>query len=132
MVQEVLADDEWATALTDTDRRGLTPPFWTHVAPYGEVMHHARPTDRPDADLGSECNVSPAGARGGCLPARCQGSGADVRIEFQAEDHVGDDADLRHGLNQRRHHTARRQIRTLSRSRRLANRGQDDRDRRVW
>ena len=37
MVQEVLADDEWATALTDADRRGLTPLFWTHVAPYGEV-----------------------------------------------------------------------------------------------
>jgi hypothetical protein len=43
-VQDVLADDEWATALTDTDRRGLTPPFWTHVAPYREVIHHARPT----------------------------------------------------------------------------------------
>jgi TnpA family transposase len=37
MVQDVLADDEWATALTDSDRRGLTPLFWTHVAPYGEV-----------------------------------------------------------------------------------------------
>lgn len=32
-----LADDEWATALTEADRRGLTPLFWTHVAPYGEV-----------------------------------------------------------------------------------------------
>jgi TnpA family transposase len=37
MVQDVLADDEWVTALTDADRRGLTPLFWTHVAPYGEV-----------------------------------------------------------------------------------------------
>ncbi|MFF3671000.1 Tn3 family transposase [Microtetraspora malaysiensis] len=37
MVQDVLADDEWAGALTDADRRGLTPLFWTHVAPYGEV-----------------------------------------------------------------------------------------------
>ncbi|MDQ2790594.1 MAG: Tn3 family transposase [Actinomycetota bacterium] len=37
MVQEVLADDEWATALTDADRRGLTPLFWAHVAPHGEV-----------------------------------------------------------------------------------------------
>ncbi len=37
MVQDVLADDDWATALTDADRRGLTPLFWTHVAPYGEV-----------------------------------------------------------------------------------------------
>ncbi|MEN3308939.1 MAG: hypothetical protein V7603_5141 [Micromonosporaceae bacterium] len=37
MVQDVLVDDEWATALTAADRRGLTPLFWTHVAPYGEV-----------------------------------------------------------------------------------------------
>jgi hypothetical protein len=37
-VQDVLADDEWAAALTDADRRpGLTPLFWTHVAPYGEA-----------------------------------------------------------------------------------------------
>ena len=26
-----------ATLLTDGDRRGLTPLFWQHVAPYGEV-----------------------------------------------------------------------------------------------
>jgi TnpA family transposase len=37
MVQDVLADDEWSAQLTDADRRGLTPLFWTHVAPYGEV-----------------------------------------------------------------------------------------------
>ena len=37
MVQDVLADDEWAVALTEPDRRGLPPLFWTHVAPYGEV-----------------------------------------------------------------------------------------------
>ena len=37
MVQDVLADDGWAAQLTDADRRGLTPLFWTHVAPYGEV-----------------------------------------------------------------------------------------------
>ena len=29
MVQDVLADDEWVTVLTDVDRRGLTPLFWT-------------------------------------------------------------------------------------------------------
>ena len=33
MVQDVLADDDWASTLTDEDRRGLTPLFWTHVAP---------------------------------------------------------------------------------------------------
>ena len=37
MVQDVLADEDWASALTDADRRGRTPLFWTHVAPYGEV-----------------------------------------------------------------------------------------------
>ena len=37
MVQDVLAEEEWAAALTDADRRGLTPLSWTHVAPYGEV-----------------------------------------------------------------------------------------------
>jgi TnpA family transposase len=38
MVQDVLADDDWAQQLTGADRRGLTPLFWTHVAPYGEVQ----------------------------------------------------------------------------------------------
>jgi TnpA family transposase len=37
MVQDVLADDEWTGRMTDVDHRGLTPLFWTHVAPYGEV-----------------------------------------------------------------------------------------------
>jgi TnpA family transposase len=37
MVQDVLADDRWAGRLTAEDKRGLTPLFWTHVAPYGEV-----------------------------------------------------------------------------------------------
>jgi hypothetical protein len=31
--QDVLADHDWAAQLTDADRRGLTPLFWTHVAP---------------------------------------------------------------------------------------------------
>jgi hypothetical protein len=37
MLQDVLADDDWAEALTPADRRGLTPLFWSHIAPYGEV-----------------------------------------------------------------------------------------------
>ncbi|GAA3388075.1 Tn3 family transposase [Cryptosporangium minutisporangium] len=32
-----LADEGWDQALTPEDRRGLTPLFWTHLAPYGEV-----------------------------------------------------------------------------------------------
>ncbi len=37
MVQDILTDNDLAASLTTEDRRGLTPLFWTHVAPYGEV-----------------------------------------------------------------------------------------------
>lgn len=37
MIQDVLSNDRWADRLTPADRRGLTPLFWSHVAPYGEV-----------------------------------------------------------------------------------------------
>ncbi len=37
MLQDVLAEPTWAELLTTADRRGLTPLFWTHVLPYGEV-----------------------------------------------------------------------------------------------
>ena len=36
MLQEVLAEPVWATPMTDEDRRGLTPLFYSHVNPYGE------------------------------------------------------------------------------------------------
>ena len=35
LLQDVLDADEWE--LTDEDRRGLTPLFWSHVLPYDEV-----------------------------------------------------------------------------------------------
>ncbi|WUB83779.1 transposase [Streptomyces platensis] len=35
LMQQVLADPKWADALTDADRRALSPLFWTHVNPYG-------------------------------------------------------------------------------------------------
>ncbi|MGW0928956.1 Tn3 family transposase [Streptomyces sp. NPDC002644] len=35
LVQQVLADPKWADTLTEADRRGLSPLFWTHVNPYG-------------------------------------------------------------------------------------------------
>ncbi|CAL9654563.1 Tn3 family transposase [Streptomyces sp. enrichment culture] len=35
LMQQVLADSKWADSLTDADRRGLSPLFWTHVNPYG-------------------------------------------------------------------------------------------------
>jgi TnpA family transposase len=37
MLQDVLADPDWAAVLNAEDQRGLTPLFWTHVLPYGEV-----------------------------------------------------------------------------------------------
>ncbi len=37
MLQDLLAESEWADVLTAEDQRGLTPLFWPHVLPYGEV-----------------------------------------------------------------------------------------------
>jgi hypothetical protein len=34
---ELGCDVEWAELVTPADRRGLTPLFWSHVRPYGEV-----------------------------------------------------------------------------------------------
>ncbi len=35
LLQRVLEDGHWLERLTDADRGGLTPLFWTHVNPYG-------------------------------------------------------------------------------------------------
>ncbi len=35
LLQRVLDDGRWLERLTDADRGGLTPLFWTHVNPYG-------------------------------------------------------------------------------------------------
>ena len=37
MIQDILADPDWDDVLTAEDERGLTPLFWSHVLPYGEV-----------------------------------------------------------------------------------------------
>jgi hypothetical protein len=37
MIQDLLADPEWADVFTPEDQRGLTPLFWSHVLPYGQV-----------------------------------------------------------------------------------------------
>ncbi|MFC9949986.1 Tn3 family transposase [Streptomyces prasinus] len=34
---DIPGDPEWADLLTPADRRGLTPLFWSHVRPHGEV-----------------------------------------------------------------------------------------------
>lgn len=47
-LQDVLAGRDWADTLTAEDRRGLTPLFWQHVLPYGEMKIDttARPSIR--------------------------------------------------------------------------------------
>ncbi len=50
MLQDVLAEPSWANLLTPADRRGLTPLFWMHVVPYGEV----------NLDMASRLNIGAA------------------------------------------------------------------------
>ncbi len=38
MLQDVLAGPEWADALGDADRRGITPLFHTNMSPYGDIQ----------------------------------------------------------------------------------------------
>jgi TnpA family transposase len=38
MLQDVLAEPEWTDALTDADRRGLTPLFHVNMTPYGDIQ----------------------------------------------------------------------------------------------
>ena len=53
LLQEVLAEPEWSALLTPANRRGLSPLFWQHVRPYGEVT----------LDLGSRLTIGkPAGS----------------------------------------------------------------------
>jgi TnpA family transposase len=35
LLQRVLAEPAWAARMTEDDRRGLTPLFWSHINPYG-------------------------------------------------------------------------------------------------
>lgn len=38
MLQDILAEPDWADALGDADRRGLTPLFHTNMTPYGDIQ----------------------------------------------------------------------------------------------
>lgn len=38
MLQDVLAEPEWADMLGDADRRGLTPLFTSNMTPYGDIQ----------------------------------------------------------------------------------------------
>ncbi|MGO9294848.1 MAG: hypothetical protein ACLP52_13400 [Streptosporangiaceae bacterium] len=50
-LQDVLADETWSELLGEADRRGLTPLFWQHVRPYGEVR----------LDMGSRLRIGESG-----------------------------------------------------------------------
>ena len=47
MIQDTLAEPEWAGKLTDADRRGLTPLFPANMTPYGEIQLQPRPPPGP-------------------------------------------------------------------------------------
>ena len=51
MLQDALAEEHWAGMLGPADRRGLTPLFWQHVRPYGEVR----------LDMGTRLRIGGAG-----------------------------------------------------------------------
>ena len=51
MLQDVLAEEAWSGMLGQADRRGLTPLFWQHVRPYGEVR----------LDMGSRLRIGGTG-----------------------------------------------------------------------
>jgi hypothetical protein len=38
MIQDTLAEPEWAARLGDAGRRGLTPLFTVNMTPYGEIQ----------------------------------------------------------------------------------------------
>nr|WTA00238.1 transposase [Streptomyces sp. NBC_00857] len=59
MLQDILGEPEWADLLTPADRRGLTPLFWSHVRPYGEV----------NLDMGARLNLAAATVPGPRSPA---------------------------------------------------------------
>ena len=49
LLQQVLAEPEWASRLTDADLRGLTPLFWSNINPYGTF--HLDMNTRLDLEL---------------------------------------------------------------------------------
>jgi TnpA family transposase len=54
MIQDTLALPEWEGVLTDADRRGLTPVFYSNMTPYGEIqLRTDRRLDLADALLGA-------------------------------------------------------------------------------
>ncbi|MET9080022.1 reverse transcriptase domain-containing protein [Streptomyces sp. NPDC004232] len=74
LLQQILADPDWAERLTDADRRALSPLFWTHINPYGRFeldMNHRldftaaltvpRPRTSPEAETPEPATDGAAG-----------------------------------------------------------------------
>jgi TnpA family transposase len=57
LLQRLLDEPRWREALSDVDRRALTPLFWSNVNPYGRF--------RLDMDHHLDLEVAPAGLPGG-------------------------------------------------------------------
>jgi hypothetical protein len=43
LLQQNLAEDDWAKLLTTADKRALTPLFWSHANLYGRTVRPNRP-----------------------------------------------------------------------------------------
>jgi hypothetical protein len=62
LLQQVLTEPAWAARMTDDDRRGLTPLFWSHINPYG--------TFRLDMDTRLELAAAPSEEEPSAVVAR--------------------------------------------------------------
>ena len=65
MIQDTLAEPEWADRLSDADRRGLTPLFTMNMTPYGDIQ----------LNLDRRLNLGAGGASG----RRCRCAAQEVR-----------------------------------------------------
>jgi len=63
MIQDTLAEPEWAGRLGDADRRGLTPLFTVNMTPYGEIQLNL---DRRLNLAAGGCTPVPDGLRSAC------------------------------------------------------------------
>jgi hypothetical protein len=59
MIQDTLAEPEWADKLGDADRRGLTPLFTVNMTPYGKIQ----------LNLGRRLNLAATHVAGADAPA---------------------------------------------------------------
>ncbi len=92
MLQDLLAEPEWADVLTAEDQRGLTPLFWSHVLPYGSlstlrvlqiVYSLTRRIDRHGVSA-SPSGSGPCHPARGCSAASSPASSQDLGLNYPA------------------------------------------------